>query len=67
MTCQCCGQVSKFMFPVLSRDNGFVDDLEIVCTECAELINDEYYCGAFRSLVPFELLSIERVSGLLVA
>jgi hypothetical protein len=67
MTCECCGQERKFLFPVLSRDNGFIDDLDRVCSDCAELVNDEYYCGAFRNLVPFECLVVGYVDALLVA
>ncbi len=45
MNCDCCGKECKYLFPVLSRDNGFIDDLDVLCNECAELVNDEYYCG----------------------
>jgi len=72
MTCEWCGQKVLFTFPVLSRNNGFIDDLDGVCSVCAELVNEEYYCGMFRNLVPFDVQSVERVSdlcmsGLLVA
>ena len=58
MRCECCGKESECLFPVLSRDNGFIDDLDALCSDCAELINDEYYCGMFRSLVSFASLFV---------
>lgn len=64
MTCECCGQQVQFTFPVLSRNSDFLDDLERVCSDCAELVNEEYYCGSFRHLVPFEVLSVEYASDL---
>lgn len=72
MTCEWCGQNVRFILPVLSRDNGFLDDLDGVCSDCAELINEEYYCGAFRNFVSFDVLLVECagdlcMSGLLVA
>lgn len=72
MICECCGKEYLFLFPVLSRENSFIDDLEALCSECAELVNDEYYCGSFRSLVPLDVLLAEHtnefcVKGLLVA
>jgi len=72
MICECCGQEYKFLFPVLSRKGGFTTDHDYICSECAELVNDEYHCGIFRSLVSFASLiadSVEDVhfNGLLVA
>jgi hypothetical protein len=62
MSCECCGKEYRFLFPVLSRDSGFIDSLDALCSECAELINDEYYCGQFRSLVPLDVLLTGAVS-----
>lgn len=64
MTCEWCGQQVRFTFSVLSRENGFLNDLDTVCSACAELINEEYYCGTFRTLVPFDVLPVERASDL---
>jgi hypothetical protein len=64
MACEWCGQKVLFTFPVLSRNTGFIDDLDEVCSACAELVNEEYYCGTFRNLVPFDVLSVERVGDL---
>ena len=62
MTCEWCGQQVRFTFSVLSRENGFLDDLDTVCSACAELINEEYYCGLFRTLVSFDVLAVEYAS-----
>ena len=62
MTCECCGREVRFVFPVLGRNRGFIDDLDRVCCDCAELVNDEYYCGSFRSLVPLDVLFTECVA-----
>ncbi len=72
MRCECCGKEYTFLFPVLSRDNGFLEDLDIFCSECAELVNDEDYCGSFRSLVPLDVMFVGHpddfcMSGSLVA
>ena len=72
MRCECCGKEEKFLFPVLSRDSGFIDDLDTLCGDCVELINNEYHCGAFRTFVSFAPLFVDpagdvRFSGLLVA
>ncbi len=71
MTCECCGQEIKYLFPVLSRERGF-NCLDGYCSECAQLVNDEYPRGVFRSLVSFESLCVDsvvdaRFRGLLVA
>ena len=72
MACEWCGQKVLLTFPVLSRNNGFIDGLDEVCSACAELVNEEYYCGAFRNVVSFDVLLVECagdlcMSGLLVA
>jgi len=72
MACECCGKEYKFLFPVRDRDSGFIEGLDYVCIECAQLVNDEYSCGVFRSLVSFTSLFIDpaadiRFCGLLVA
>lgn len=71
MVCEHCGKEVQFTFSVLSKARRFFDDLDSVCADCGELINEEYYCGLFRSLVPFDILpaQFENVSigGLLVA
>ncbi len=69
--CECCGQEVKHLFSVLSRERGF-NCLDGYCSECAQLVNDEYPCGVFRSLVSFASLpgdpSVDtRFTGLLVA
>jgi hypothetical protein len=61
MTCEWCGQKVQFTFVAFSRSGRFVDRLSEVCSECAELVNDEYYCGEFRSLVPLDVLSTEII------
>ncbi len=67
MTCECCGQEVPFVFLVPSRNSGFVDGFEELCSECAEVVNEEYYCGVFRSLVSFEVLTANRLAALLAA
>ncbi len=63
MVCECCGQKVQFTFVAFSRSGRFADRLSEVCSACAELVNDEYYCGEFRSLVPFDVLSAEAIGG----
>ena len=62
MICECCGQKVQFTFVAFSRSGHFADRLNEVCSECAELVNEEYYCGEFRSLVPLDVLFTETIS-----
>jgi hypothetical protein len=72
MTCECCGRRLRFTFSVLSRVSGVFYGLDWVCSDCVELVNEEYYCGLFRNPVSFDVLSVDLVGdlsigGLLVA
>jgi hypothetical protein len=67
MRCECCGEEVQFVFPVPSRNNGCVDDFEELCRECAEVVNEEYSFGAFRSVVAFESLMTDYLTVLLAA
>ena len=64
--CECCGQEYEVLFPGLSRDSAPPSRVEI-CSDCSDLVNEEYHCGIFRSFAVLESAVDGRYVGSLVA